>query len=392
MKYLKYILLFMASCCWGGTVGTYTSLTNVNINWASVSFGNELVTVANEIASVVSWAPSTGRGTNEVGENAASGLNTMTNRWTIHEMQDMIISTFDDLWHGTNTLEGATNYYAMSALGGGGTYERTFYIADFYRAAGISSNGFRRAFTNYPTVWTDLEDAHYTFGTINLGDIVGPWNVDDIQRCFDIMTQQVAQAVWYDAGYPETNSISGNERETNWAGVVATVNTEWSNPIHAGTVANKRPKGYSRSIWSVELEKFNLTAFRSHNEARATPVGIGMLRTVDFYARSEDYPLVSVGKTPSSTFANNGDDVLQDQWHLWSSINYTPTSVTHYAYSLLPLGDSTLSIPTLASEPATNTTDSVGWYLQSKFYKNTSGADSDKPVAITTYEWSYTRE
>ena len=392
MTRLILLIFLLAKLSYAGTIGYYTSPATSNMNWASVAFGNELVTVANEIGAIVGWTPTGGRETNSVGENAASSINTITNRWTIREMQDMIIWTFDALWHGTNELEGATNYYAMSALGGGGIDEKTFYIADFYRAAGISSNGFRRAVTNYPVTWTDLEDVHYTFGTINPGHIIGPWNVDDIQRCFDIMTQQVAQAVWYDSEYPETNSIGVSKMETNWEGVVTTVNTEWSNPIRAGTVANERPKGYSRSVWSGGLEKFNLTAFRSHNEARATPVGIGILRTVDFYARSEDYPRVVIGKIPSSTFDDNGDDVLEDQWHSWSSTNYTPTSVTHYAYSPTPLGNTALLIPILASEPATNTTDSVGWYLQSKLHKNTSAADESKPVAITTYEWSYTRE
>jgi hypothetical protein len=46
--------------------------------------------------------------------------------------------------------------------------------------------GFRRA-TTWPTDWTDYEDAAYSYGPIQAGDIRGPWIFEDLQKAFDAL-------------------------------------------------------------------------------------------------------------------------------------------------------------------------------------------------------------
>jgi hypothetical protein len=59
-------------------------------------------------------------------------------------------------------------------------------------AAGIHTNGFRRVTNGVaydPDVndWRDLDDPMYTYGFIQVGDILGPWVLDDLQKFFSVL-------------------------------------------------------------------------------------------------------------------------------------------------------------------------------------------------------------
>lgn len=389
--YLTTICLCLLPClglC--GTIGLYTNLETNDIHWTSRDFGNELVTVANEIASVVNWSPGL-RALNQVGWRANSSLNTVVTNWTIREMQDMIIARYDDLYFGTNTLEGQTNLYALSALGGQGANENFFPIEDFYQAAGLTTNGFRRVpCTNaWPSAWTNMNDPAYLYGTIQAGDIVGPWNVDDIQRCFDVMTQRVSEASWRNVGYPtETNRyIESNNTYTNYADAVAALTADWGSDSLVSL--SLEPRAYAYASYSVTLGQYQLTAYRIFSTAAIQAEGVGVDRTITYYSRVGDVSVSSTTRTNIFTFDSNGDDVQYQTWHAWSVTNAAPTSAAQWVYSDY-LGDQSLPLPTLPTQPATNEFLKVGYEMDAG-YKLSLGAD-DKPIAIETFEWSYTRE
>jgi len=386
---ISVFALFITVRLDAGTVGTYTPMTGT-VNWASIQIMSELETVANEIAVVVNWTPGT-RQTNNVGTNAASRANSMTNLWTYREMQDMIYLQYDDLWFGTNVLEGQTNRYALSALGGGGTYENNFYINDFYIASGLHTNGFRRATTNWPINWTNINDQHYQYGLMQSGDIVGPWIFDDIQRCFDNMNRIVSGGTWDDNTTLFSNRVSELATYTNWTEAVNNLTADWGDSRSYGSLPAARSQAtYGQSDFPPYEFNYSLYAERTANKGYITPPGIGVARDIEYYARAvKPTPTVSAPRINVKIFDSNGDDVLEDQWHSWNTVsNFTPTSATHRAYASIYLGNTNLPLPTLVSAPATNEYRQTGYMIQGridKFY-------TDSMIAIEHFEWSYTRE
>lgn len=61
-------------------------------------------------------------------------------------------------------------------------------LSDWRTAADIPS-GFRRVTgSSWPADWTDYNDPAYTYGTIQVGDIIGPWLFVDLQRGLNALT------------------------------------------------------------------------------------------------------------------------------------------------------------------------------------------------------------
>jgi len=375
-------LLFVSAAAIAGTVGTYTPMTGT-VNWASIQLMREVETVANEIALVVNGAPGM-RDTNNVGTNAASAANTMTNLWTYREMQDMILSEYDELWYGAEALEGKTNFYALSALGGSGTYENQFYLLNFYAYVGISSNGFRRAVTNWPSNWTNLNDAAYSYGTMQAGDIVGPWILDDIQRCFDGMSRSVEEAAWYNDGTSITYYGESESAYTNWNDLVAQVTANWASPDNVQS-NNVQPSHFAFEDYSTTSEEWDLDVGAGRGKSRHLVSGLGVFRVVEFYQRSQKS--TASGPRIVTVFDDNGDDVLENTWHKWDVVTNTPASSSEYVWSDLYLGS--LDLPNISGASSTNRIYR-GWFTGSKYYLNS--ANPNRPVVIQNFEWSYTRE
>ena len=380
----RSIIILFALCSHAlcGTIGYYTSPTG-DVTWVSVSFGNELVTVANEIAAVVNWAPGV-RQTNEIGGIAVSAANSMTNKWTLREMQDMIISEYDELWFGTNAvLEGKTNYYALSAIGGQGTYENEFPIDEFYTACGISTNGFRR-WTNlrtWPADWTDLTDTNWSFGTIHVGDALGPWNWDDIQRCFDKMTNRVVEGSWYSDQAEATFKYEAEGANTNWADLVSDVTANWASPDTISSNA-AQPQHNALETYSEADGWWGLGATAARSKARVRSYGIGVTRIVKVLQRAAaDTGYINV-------FDDNGDDVTNETWNTWATFTATPTGSVYYATTTNYLGG--VDLPVIAATPSTNDIFR-GWRTASKIDKG-GEASINRPVFIEHFQWSYTRE
>jgi hypothetical protein len=389
--YRAFFILMVASTCLAGRVGTYTAWTST-YNWASTNHIVELSTVANEIYNVTTSSTNT-LFSPGVGDNAASADSTPTNLWTLREMQDLIENKYDELWFGTNILEGATNQYALSALGGIGTYENIFPFTDFLAFVGLNTNGFRRAITNWPSDWTDIDDPAFSYGKIEVGDIFGPWVEDEIMRCFDGMTQNVIAASWYVDGDIVVNKGETVSSLTNtWGEVVAQVTANWPSPDTEETNSIAFPRHRASEIrGGVGLPSNYYSAFAEAQmgKARSTVYGIGIPRTVDFYQRSTT---VWGGQTNATRVFNaNGDDVVNGQWHMWEQTDITPTSQVDYATSTNYLGS--VSLPEIsATTPTENIPTYRGWYTRGGRDKLSGGPNSADPLIIQNFEWSYTRE
>ena len=100
-------------------------------------------------------------------------------------------------------------------------------LVTFRAIAGIHSSGFRRATDYDPSVnnWADPNDAMYSYGTGQVGDVVGPWLIDDLHKALSAMkwTWDVSydigavadadkRASWYSTGY----RITGTHISNGW--------------------------------------------------------------------------------------------------------------------------------------------------------------------------------
>jgi hypothetical protein len=132
----------------------------------------------------------------------------------------------------------------------------------YFVAAGLSSNGWRNA-TNYnPAVndWRDFDDPMYIYRTnasgfapnIEVGDILGPWIIDDLQLAFDHAqykidgswrAQPMATNSYSGGGYDsnladaKTAAIADFGSSGNWSGIYAWGSVCY-NPIHNHYTAN----------------------------------------------------------------------------------------------------------------------------------------------------------
>lgn len=60
---------------------------------------------------------------------------------------------------------------------------------DAWRTAANIASGFRRVTgSSWPADWTDYDDPAYSYGTIQAGDIIGPWLFVDLQRGLSALT------------------------------------------------------------------------------------------------------------------------------------------------------------------------------------------------------------
>jgi hypothetical protein len=142
-------------------------------------------------------------------------------------------------------LEGSTapTYFTTSAL---------------YTKAGIPS-GFRRVEIGkkYPSDWTDYNDPSFTYGTIGIGDVIGPWLIVDLQKVLTILTTVSSYCghltygyyFWNPAEYTPNvwvKSLGDNYISTSGANAVTThINTDWP----AGSWMNYGT-GWWFQIWS----------------------------------------------------------------------------------------------------------------------------------------------
>jgi hypothetical protein len=99
--------------------------------------------------------------------------------------------------------------------------------------------GFRRA-TTWPTDWTNYEDAAYSYGPIQAGDIRGPWIFEDLQKAFDAL--RWSHFPWPHNGDEPEGTVwkykeiltSGIGRDGAIAAIASAWPSEWTNDFYFG--------------------------------------------------------------------------------------------------------------------------------------------------------------
>ncbi len=120
-------------------------------------------------------------------------------------------------------------------------------INDFFAAAGLSSNGWRRAYSYDPATndWRDVADPMYSYTTtsvLDTGEILGPWIIDDLQMALDHMRYRVDLDAWSGAQpSPDRGAYSGNS-QVSWED--ATTVGSYTTSTSLGSEPAKYSQGY----------------------------------------------------------------------------------------------------------------------------------------------------
>jgi hypothetical protein len=95
-----------------------------------------------------------------------------------------------------------------------------FTLSTFRYVAGLHADGFRRA-----TEWNGVDDPTWEYGTIEAGDIRGPWIFEDLQKAFDALRWTITNASNEDqhlyqkstnGDYKESYSAAVSDAVANW--------------------------------------------------------------------------------------------------------------------------------------------------------------------------------
>ena len=360
MKNLIILIVLTASLVHGGTIRYYQDMTRPNLNWASVEIKNQLNLVVFEI-SEVSDATCYDI-TNAAGQNAASARTVFFER-TYRGIQDFVEDRYMDFYPlGTNMIGGYTNETPSEI------YSPYTNFTEFCFDAGMNSNGWRRATTNWPVNWTNLYDVAYTNGNAQAGDYFGPWIVDDLQLALDNMSR-----VGYDAAIRSpaafTNLIGyrGDARSatSTFNEVVAACNSNWDT-----TTDN-----FFGQLTSYRLSDCTKQAGKAHfavHDAHSSRYTNETLFTAHTFIRPIKRDMYSY----INTFAAHSSGFTEDTWeevysgglNIIGNLMYTTNVVGFY-----DLPDDPLTNPPLSGEFYQD-----GWVIGSA-------------IMYVDFKWSYTR-
>lgn len=212
--------------------------------WTTITTGTQYLTVSiiNEIlySMYVRGLFGTANPTITTGENVQ-----LLSRWLDIQQRIDNISTADTIKYLVPT--------GFATPGANSGFTRTEFVdeyamssADIYTLAGITG-GFRRA-TSWPTDWTNLNDAAFSHGLMQRGDIIGPWIIEDLRLCLDKILRimkfgctgaSASQSISYnsDGGVTGASSIGSagvSVSQTDWEKELSGTHTAFLTPATTG--------------------------------------------------------------------------------------------------------------------------------------------------------------
>ena len=194
-----------------------------------------------------------------------------------YNMQDWYRDNYA-AWLATNTLPaaGSTNAPANYAS-----------LPEFYAAASMSTNGYRRATVYDPDAgddWTVLYGGMWTnagngYGRMAVGDIIGPWILDDLQRSASACQARQFQPHANASGIAERR---GHFADQTYSYTEATANAYRSNAVANWAAATNAPKtsgdyySIAREHYAGLLLYYGWTGERRHSTPAVTNIATSL--------------------------------------------------------------------------------------------------------------------
>jgi hypothetical protein len=203
-------------------------------------------------------------------------------------LQDWI-TTYCDQFARSHNIDGSkrdSDYYDDSS---DSTYLAFRWLLGDVRGDGVYPYDFRRA-TIWPDDWTDWDDAAYSDGKIQEGDIMGPWIFADLQAALNMLIWSLSDATW-DSYYKESHEVADTPEAEKAASVA-----EFLACTPVPTLVSPSAESWWLSINDIWVASLNRTySVPSHSITFPLP----------FDVRCELY----LSGTQGNVFYNHGDDI-----------------------------------------------------------------------------------
>ena len=188
----------------------WTSITN-GLNWQSTTFVNELITGVNQRVQGL-WSP-------PVITPVTNGTNIQSSGFWA-SLQTNLEACIDETLPVSHYIDQTVTIAGTDILVG-------LSLANVRSRAGIHADGFSRA-TAWPTNWLNVNDAAFSQGFVQEGDILGPWIFLQLQQFMSEMFWTAGIVSADVANYPNGRTKTINQSDADCATSLANSSVNWA--------------------------------------------------------------------------------------------------------------------------------------------------------------------
>lgn len=193
-----------------------------------------------------------------------------------------------------------------------------FYTLERWReVAGLNASGYRRA-----TVWDGINEPTYEYGTMQRGDVIGPWIFEDLQKAYSALrwsstpstTSSPVYTRTYSRGFvPRYGATILAAQANSWA-------CDWTDSQH-----------YSGNIIAGEVfgTYQHGSSYRAYYSYARSSLTKKFISFYDFGVIDDSfyfYPTINgIYYNPINVFKDYGNGYAASQWNIFSSPDIMPT-------------------------------------------------------------------
>lgn len=351
----------LISICLAVTVraGTFTDVTAAGFLIRSAAAWNEVETAYSE-RQILTY-PS-GMATNLYARPGV-GMQRPARRVPVNSLQEGVSNMVYAGWYtGSNMPDSAVDLPVYTNF------------VEFALDAGLSTNGFRRATSYQREVddWTNPDAAMWSragngYGIAQVGDIIGPWLIDDLQRALARMDIAVMSGNWNSEGVTNTGFGASQNAGLTWSAAVGHVATNYPGTPYVGG-SSPLSVYYGRYYYQSFSGSWRYWALVNSNFSKlrwnAGAEGTNSLAVIQALGGSLGYYAFAICSSVYSTgyvqqYDDNGTGLLQDYYTRFSDVTFAAGSTNQY-YNSAWLNDSVATtIPAVCEEPDETTPQHV---------------------------------
>lgn len=314
-----------------------------NMDWSAVGFINEFDAALSERMSAASGGS---RANTAVGVDvqAASFWNTI---------QSWIVNNADEFVQSHSTADGSAlgnEYYNHKATIDMWTFSNLMISTSLGEAAGGEEH-FRRSSTE-PLDWTDWDDLTFSYGLMQVGDIIGPWIFKDLQDAFNRLLWTVGTLAWTDTTLYEGADVGGSG---TWAATKAAADADWG---AGGVVGSLRPRVFSRGRRDGGTYEGYLRHLRAKPQVTKPST---IAAALDWYLYGDANPLFQTWDDHDDQ-DKNAAVITEEEFNLMYSDVGSTASGTVTGSTLIGSTATATKPGWLAEPPNDNTNYYLGWH------------------------------
>lgn len=214
-------------------------------------------------------------------------------------------------------------------------------LAEGFAATDLANTNWRRYTTHPDDGGSDLG------GQCQVGDIIGPWLFEDIQKVLNILVWTVRLTDWVLA---DCELYDGTGDDASWAAAKAAAAADWDGPASCGACPVS-PRAWSNGLLNAGVYTAAIGRMRSPAQTQDS-ISTLFARDIRWHAYCT--------KNGYGTWNDHGDLVAENGWECWSVDS--PSEAAAEPTSLARMGSTDL-ITAWPAQPNGGAT-STGWAAQ----------------------------